>query len=642
MAPPDDGGTYAAIDPALLKAMIKDLGDVRDLVRNRVPGLKYDFQKVGLSTKPIDTLVGVAGWVDGELPALNRRQAMAEQLSKQNNEFGFSGAMVETEWTGLFKNKAEAEAKAKEIAAKYKYGLPDDAWDEIAKYADDPDFAEALARELGPEKVAVLTGLLRSDFNSGHNKDQAEARLRALGTAMANASQRGVIDDTWLAQINYKNDQGPSLYDFGALFKYGTWNKDTLVNVGQKALHSDQAAGGSYATAAILDGIARNPLAANELYTKEFDRIQGLVSGNAFQWYGAHNDPKLGDPLGRFIYSATAEAHDVYARMTVFGTHTGDNPADVLTRRMLLDIDKHKDNPTPWSGVQAAYAGIAKFYYDDIKASVTSPLPSYFDDNDPNRPGVEASSQAWSNLVQQSMADPKNAADLNLFFAAKYKEESDRIAAGEFPDSKDANSFTNYQNGQIKGWFLQNFEAAKKRAGDAVDAYNKEVDHWVGLFVDAAVAAGTAEAAPAVGVARGAAAGGALVNSTKDFVKGLGVDGAKSYIADIFHKDPPKYDVDVSWAEDTKVWVDKAGSLHNAGKIPPVTEPGGVTWTGDTKLYEDLYHGKFTENGQIMPIDKMDANGKLAYQHWLQDPAVQQATWNEFQSDTYGKSHTPN
>src|SRR5262245_51094824 len=134
MAPPDEGGTYAAIDPVLLKAMIKDLGDVRDLIRNRVPGLRYDFQKVGLSTKPIDTLVGVAGWVDGEIPALNRRQAMAEQLSKQNNEFGFGGAMVQTEWTGLFKNKAEAEAKAKEIAAKYKYGLPDDAWAEIQKY----------------------------------------------------------------------------------------------------------------------------------------------------------------------------------------------------------------------------------------------------------------------------------------------------------------------------------------------------------------------------------------------------------------------------------------------------------------------------------------------------------------------------
>ena len=42
-------------------------------------------------------------------------------------------------------------------------------------------------------------------------------------------------------------------------------------------------------------------------------------------------------------------------------------------------------------------------------------------------------------------------------------------------------------------------------------------------------------------------------------------------------------------------------------------------------------------SGRVLPVEDMSPEGKRAYLRWLQDPAVQQATWNEFSPDKSGK-----
>jgi hypothetical protein len=633
MAPrEDDGGAdFAGIDPGLMRQMIKDLETAKGGVDDKIPGLKSSFEKAGLDTKPIATLTGVASWVGGELPMLNRRQGMAEQLSKENNQFGFGSGMVPTEWGGLFKSKKDAQAKAKELAAKYQKpgGFPDDAWKEIEKYQNDPDFAEAFLKELGPEKAAWIASRLSTWNEKGHQE-----RFQAFATLVATASHRGVINDAWLKKFETDGSEGPNLPLLSALIKYGIWDQKTLVNIGQRAIDHDQLGGGDYLTADILDSVARNPLAANELYSKNFDKINSMVRGQRPGWMS--HDPKLGDPLGRFITAATVDARDAFERTRPPGDKKWTNPAEELTRRLLLDVKANKDHPPAYAGVRLAYTGIAEAYFDDLRASVTSPLPDYFDKSDPGRPGVEADAAAWAALTQQAMRDPKNAAELNLFFSAKYQEASDRITGDEFPDAKDANSLSNYQNGQLKGWFLHQVTQTQATLGGEVDAYNKEVDKWVGLFVDTAAAAGTAAATGGGGAV---AAGTAAKDSIKGFVSGLGTDKAKQWIGGWFHKDAPDFKLDTKWATDSTAYQDKANSSLFHNKIQPVKDPGnGITWDGKPSFYEDLYGGKFTDSGNhIMPVQDMSPAGKRAYMEWLQDPAVQEATWNEFNPDKTGK-----
>jgi hypothetical protein len=339
--------------------MIKDLDAVKAGIEGRVLGLKSSFEKVGLSTKSITTLAGVASWVGGELPMLNRRQTMAEELSKENGQFGFGSGMMQTEWAGLFKSKAEAEAKAKELAAKYQKpgGFPDEVWDEIRKYQSDPDFAAAFLQELGPEKAAWIAGRLRTWDEPGH-----EARLQAFGNLMAVASQQGVITDQWLAKFATDGRDGPDLYTLAAVIKYGVWDKDTLVNIGKRALSGDQAAGGNYLTADILDGIARNPLAAHELYSQEFDRINSMAYGKAFGWV-QNDDPKLGDPLGRFIKAATIDAAEAFERTRPPGDQNWVNPADELALRLIETVGRNPGERFPFSGVENAFTDVVQQFF---------------------------------------------------------------------------------------------------------------------------------------------------------------------------------------------------------------------------------------------------------------------------------------
>ncbi|GII79464.1 hypothetical protein Sru01_44460 [Sphaerisporangium rufum] len=353
MAPREDdgGGDFAGIDPVLMRSMIKDLEGAKGLVEEHVPGLKDAFSRVGLSTKPIGTLAGVAGWIGGELGMLNRRQRMAEQLSKENDQFGFTGAMVQTEWEGFFKSPAEAEAKAKELAGTYQEpeGFPDDAWEQIRKYQSDPDFARALLKQLGPEKAAFLVNRARGENDDG-------ARLAAFSTVMAVASHQGVIDDAWLGKFAKGTDGMPDLSGLAAVIQHGTWNKDTLVAIGNRGLRGTLG-GDTELAASFLDGLARNPMAANQVYAENFDMINRMISGDLPGWLG--DDAGRGDPLGRFVTAATVEAREVGERMRPPGDLTWCNPADPLISRVLGQTQNKEPLTSEFDGVRQALAGLA-------------------------------------------------------------------------------------------------------------------------------------------------------------------------------------------------------------------------------------------------------------------------------------------
>jgi hypothetical protein len=609
-------GNYVGIDPVAFKAMNSDLAAVKALIDANLPKLRTAFAKIELQTGRIERLAAVSRWIDSEMPMLQRRQLLAQQLQKESLQFGRTGAMVHSEWTGNFVSTEAAVARAKELAAQYKDGnLPDGAWDEIIQNQHDPDFAEAFAKAIGPDAARLLAASSEHP-ESGQDKNAA-TRYSALASLFATASHRGVINDDWL-------DKFPGLVE---LMRQGVWDNRLLIRVGQRALDSNQVTpGGNTRTADILAIVARSPIAANQLYTANFTKIQSMIRGEWPGWM-ATNNPDLGNPLGTFVRSATVDARPI---MDALG---GLNDAERLTQQILLDIQKNPSR-TPFAGVQGAYTSIASTYFDDLYASVSGAVvPEYFKHPDVQPPGVNVPREAWNVLVRQAMWDPDNAALLSVFFQVKNKEMSDAIddrlvydqqGAAQWPKST---SLSNWQNGQFRAWFITQYAAVQNQAAKEVADYNAKVEKRVGYLVDTASSAGFAASGGPAGAA--AAAG----KTIQGFAKSSGIDAVKSEIASWFAHEVPKYKANTEWTLDTNAWRIKASShlANSEARFPPVVDATGRTWTGDIGFYEKRFGARFTTGdrpAKVMPVDEMSPAAQRAYAAWLEDPAVQAELWD--------------
>ncbi|MFI6318697.1 C2 family cysteine protease [Nonomuraea sp. NPDC050556] len=362
---PEPQQEFAGIDPVQLKKMIGDLSDAAQMVNARMSRLRDDFGRAGIDAKHITRLEGVRDWIQGELPMLRRRQTMTEQISKENNQYGFNGPMVESEWEGYFKSPEEAQAKAKELAKQYKKPgeLPPGVWEEIRKYQFDPDFAEAFARELGPDKLGWLAGRATNPESWGDDDENTEGRFTAIANILAVASHRGIIDDAWLKGFD-ATGRGTDYNLLADLMMHGTWSKEAVAKIVNAGL-GENGTSSPQTMAALLDAAARNPFAANEIYSKNFDRINGMVSGNAWGWTGV-KDGKMGDPLARFVKAATLDAHENYERMRQPGNATWQNPAEPLMARILGLTQTKRGFTSPVGGVQQTLNVIVSTYGEKL------------------------------------------------------------------------------------------------------------------------------------------------------------------------------------------------------------------------------------------------------------------------------------
>ncbi|WP_405061671.1 hypothetical protein OG474_08465 [Kribbella sp. NBC_01505] len=611
-------GDFVGIDPVAFKAMNADLASVKALIDAKLPKLRAAFTQAELSTGRIERLAAVSRWIESEMPSLRRRQLLAEQLKKEALQFGRTGAMVHSDWTGSFVSTEAAVARAKELAAQYKDGeLPAEAWDEIVRNQHDPDFAEAFVKAIGPDAARMLAASSGNPkaWDGGKDKNAA-SHYSALASLFATASHRGVITDEWL-------DKFPGLVD---LMRQGIWDNKLLIHVGQRALDSNQMdPGGNTRTADILAIVARSPIAANVLYTANFAKIQLMIRGEWPGWM-ATDSPALGDPLGTFVRSATVDARPIMAALG------GVNDAELLTQQILLDVQKNPSR-TPFAGVQDAYTAIVSTYFDDLYASVSGAVvPEYFEHPDVQPPGVNVPPKAWNAMVQQAMWNPDNAALLTVFFQAKTKERSDALddrlaydknGAVQSPGSV---SLSNWQNGQFRAWFTTQYAAVQILAAKEVADYNAKVEKRVGYIVDTASSAGFAAAGGPAGAA--AAAG----KTIQGFAKSAGIAAVKKEIASWFAHEVPKYQANLNWTYNTRAWQLKANShlTDTKGRFPAVVDAEGRTWTGDTAYYEKRYGAKFT-TGEIPPVvlasESMSPAALRAYAAWLEDPAVQAEVW---------------
>jgi hypothetical protein len=217
------------------------------------------------------------------------------------------------------------------------------------------------------------------------------------------------------------------------------------------------------------------------------------------------------------------------------------------------------------------------------------------------------------------MRNPDTAADLSIEFKNEVLEDLDQSHRQVGPEH--SNGLTNAQAGQLENWFVDNFNETKSEVQDEVDDYNERVDNGISKGLDYVMATGESAAS----------------GNPAPLLKQLGKDGAELLLGGLLHHDAPTYDVDTDWANNFSAdWQDTAEDKYETGQVKPVTVDD-ITWDGDPAFYEDLYKGDFTNaDGSIMNVNQMDQDGRRAYNEWLQDPAVQNATYGDWSENQVG------
>lgn len=179
-------GEFSGIDPEALLGMIKSFTTDKHDLRQRVSAIKSQFGRYGLDTSPLNELLGQCGWLDDQLPGLNRRLNLAAAMDHDHATIGHH--MVNVPEPVITAKKAQAEGKA--LAEKYAKdtgGDPlHDVAAELAAHAEDPDFCSAFYAGL-PEGVAVT---VPSRLKAAHDPSAAhdlKIYSAAFGTAVSGA-----------------------------------------------------------------------------------------------------------------------------------------------------------------------------------------------------------------------------------------------------------------------------------------------------------------------------------------------------------------------------------------------------------------------------------------------------------------------
>lgn len=216
---------FSGIDPAALLGMIKSFTDDKRDLRQRVSGIKSQFGQHGLDTAPLSELLGICGWLDDQLPGLNRRLNLAAAMDHDHTK---KAHFVQVPEPVITSAKARADGKA--LAEKFKNDTSGDPYRDfaaqLAAHADDPDYCSAFYANLPLDVATKLPSLI----TAAHDPD-AGADLKiyseAFGSAVSGAFPApgfDKVEKAYLAPL--PKDGGKEAYEDAA-------NRLAMLHYGQ-------------------------------------------------------------------------------------------------------------------------------------------------------------------------------------------------------------------------------------------------------------------------------------------------------------------------------------------------------------------------------------------------------------------------
>ncbi|NED96322.1 hypothetical protein G1H11_13490 [Phytoactinopolyspora alkaliphila] len=633
MGDPDANREYTSMDVDALGDAVDDLDATLTGLTDRISHLESDFTYFGVDKANLNKLLEAKSDLETIMPDMRRRHSLAVQRLAELQSGGWSGdGVISFEGTDilndLFDSVEDAQEAGRELADQVNDAngeIPQEVWDELAQYGHDPDFAEAFVNGLDPAARGFLLMEPYKGESSGDGPD--EAATRALTTVFSTASFRIDYDVEFISEMNTAlrdmglHPEGIVLVDSMAhlMNQGGHWNHESVVAFAEAALHGEYEDIGKVGDwPGVINALAKNPRAAAEYMHKHPDEVweQAQVIGPVT------STQEWNEAWAAFVKAGTIDAHSIYERLRLYDDGQA-NLAEQNAATWIVNVGSLEE-PFPFTDeMRAVFVDITEQYWDEFMYAFSAPagVPQLPDGTPIPINGIDPG--IWDEFITEGMRSEEGAARTFELFHNQVQD----IRNGRGGDHA-ASGWDGHVAGQLSKMFLANWNQVLDERGasaeDAKEFRDGIIDWLIGAGFDP----------------KGAAED--IAGKPKEMAQQILGDLVKGWMDDLTEEQAQELETSVFGYH--RRWRDYANQRLEQNELPynnPDIEPyddGTVTWDGDPAFYERHYGGTFTDsNGRLLPFEEIvsDPDALAAYNAWLQDPAVQQAT-NGFFRDENG------
>ncbi|MGW3197584.1 alpha/beta hydrolase [Streptomyces sp. NPDC001118] len=164
-------GDFSGIDPDALLKTIGSFKRDKEKLRNGASSIKAQLDRFGIDVQPLNNLAAISGWLDDQLPMLQRRQALAAALEKQHP--GLSTVRVPEPYS---MGAADAALLQQAVAGKDRAAV-NLVKSDLRKHLNDEEYLKAYSDASPPNDVTAFQGL-PADVADKLNRLRLEAAVQ--------------------------------------------------------------------------------------------------------------------------------------------------------------------------------------------------------------------------------------------------------------------------------------------------------------------------------------------------------------------------------------------------------------------------------------------------------------------------------
>ncbi|WP_328466910.1 hypothetical protein [Streptomyces sp. NBC_00448] len=239
---------FSGIDPQALKGMISSFSADKESLHDAYSRYWFRFYQHGLDGSPLNSLNGIASWMDDQVPGLKRRYSLAVGMEHggdmkhvvQVPEPVISSAAAKKEAQSLAKQLADIKKLDGEGGKQY-HAIAE----QLKDHEDDPDYCSAFYAALKPPNLAVSLPSMMAATGSGTAPKDLEIYSKALGAASRApypAPGFDKVEKLYTSPVP-KGDY-PAGWDRMAMMQYGDFDSKFLADASR---------------ASVLDQLAKDP-----------------------------------------------------------------------------------------------------------------------------------------------------------------------------------------------------------------------------------------------------------------------------------------------------------------------------------------------------------------------------------------------
>ncbi|WP_335980982.1 hypothetical protein [Streptomyces sp. CA2R106] len=504
MGHPQRKPTFSGIDPDRLPGTINSLESDTKRLHDSATRFRNRFAHYDLDTRPLDRLLAISRWADGELPLLRRRQRLAAAIGEHSSQRTLISVPDSAVTPGA---AARATAQGSALARDFDqqmadhYGaVPEHLFAELAAGGYDGDFLRGFYTTLGPRRLSQLSNAMSGspyDRRYPDHPDQLaydrDVLARTFGGFTRVAADTSPERDRhafWSTWFDRFDDPGqgfrPDL--LLPLVDSGTYAPDFLLALTDRAFTTDPSRSvtprmsGSPAVedawhadhyVQLFDALAKCPLAAGQFVARRPD-----IAANALYPGGGSTTPERIAAFTATLKAATVTLRDTHPALS------DRNTAWLLTTNLAHSQDPSLRTAHPYPAVSLLFSEILAQHWDDLQYAITSPAQDAFwpaptwnptaftHSQNPTRDGLELHPSVWKAFMEESIRNPQAAASMSaLFEASGRKLVNDAETAGLSEEDQDAVAYLSFSKGLMDGFYGDVFTTTEQQLGAESQAW---------------------------------------------------------------------------------------------------------------------------------------------------------------------------